>query len=84
MGTNFWGTRYLAAATPSSRAAASALLPALVRGRPVNRRNRLLIEPEIDGQLSAVMGQVRAALRALALTTPEPPAVLAGLDRLVG
>jgi anti-sigma regulatory factor (Ser/Thr protein kinase) len=30
------------------------------------------------------MGQVRAALRALALTDPAPPSVLAGLDRLVG
>jgi anti-sigma regulatory factor (Ser/Thr protein kinase) len=30
------------------------------------------------------MGQVRAALRALALTNAEPPAVLTGLDRLVG
>ncbi|TWH69370.1 histidine kinase-like protein [Micromonospora olivasterospora] len=29
------------------------------------------------------MGQVRAALRALALTDPRPDAVLAGLDRLV-
>ncbi|MFF5294656.1 SpoIIE family protein phosphatase [Paractinoplanes globisporus] len=37
-----------------------------------------------DVRAAAVMGQVRAALRALALTAPEPPAVLAGLDRLVG
>jgi serine phosphatase RsbU (regulator of sigma subunit)/anti-sigma regulatory factor (Ser/Thr protein kinase) len=37
-----------------------------------------------DVRAAAVMGQVRAALRAMALTDPEPPAVLAGLDRLVG
>ena len=37
-----------------------------------------------DVRAAAVMGQVRAALRALALTDPAPPRVLAGLDRLVG
>ncbi len=37
-----------------------------------------------DVRAAAVMGQVRAALRALALTDPNPPNVLAGLDRLVG
>jgi serine phosphatase RsbU (regulator of sigma subunit)/anti-sigma regulatory factor (Ser/Thr protein kinase) len=37
-----------------------------------------------DVRAAAVMGQVRAALRALALTEPAPPGVLAGLDRLVG
>jgi serine phosphatase RsbU (regulator of sigma subunit)/anti-sigma regulatory factor (Ser/Thr protein kinase) len=37
-----------------------------------------------DVRAAAVMGQVRAALRALALTDPAPPSVLAGLDRLVG
>jgi serine phosphatase RsbU (regulator of sigma subunit)/anti-sigma regulatory factor (Ser/Thr protein kinase) len=37
-----------------------------------------------DVRAAAVMGQVRAALRALALTDPNPPSVLAGLDRLVG
>jgi len=37
-----------------------------------------------DVRAAAVMGQVRAALRALALTDPSPPGVLAGLDRLVG
>ncbi|MFC7276906.1 SpoIIE family protein phosphatase [Paractinoplanes rhizophilus] len=37
-----------------------------------------------DVRAAAVMGQVRAALRAMALTDSEPPAVLAGLDRLVG
>ncbi|WP_432958072.1 ATP-binding SpoIIE family protein phosphatase [Micromonospora haikouensis] len=37
-----------------------------------------------DVQAAARMGQVRAALRALALTDPRPDAVLAGLDRLVG
>ncbi|WP_213006161.1 ATP-binding SpoIIE family protein phosphatase [Paractinoplanes toevensis] len=37
-----------------------------------------------DVRAAAVMGQVRAALRALALTEPDPPGVLAGLDRLVG
>ncbi|MFJ6197734.1 SpoIIE family protein phosphatase [Micromonospora sp. NPDC092111] len=36
-----------------------------------------------DVQAAARMGQVRAALRALALTDPHPDAVLAGLDRLV-
>jgi serine phosphatase RsbU (regulator of sigma subunit)/anti-sigma regulatory factor (Ser/Thr protein kinase) len=36
-----------------------------------------------DVRAAAVMGQVRAALRALALTDPGPPSVLAGLDRLV-
>ncbi|MEU8300169.1 SpoIIE family protein phosphatase [Micromonospora sp. NPDC048909] len=36
-----------------------------------------------DVQAAARMGQVRAALRALALTDPSPDAVLAGLDRLV-
>ncbi|MEU8262103.1 SpoIIE family protein phosphatase [Micromonospora sp. NPDC048999] len=36
-----------------------------------------------DMQAAARMGQVRAALRALALTDPRPDAVLAGLDRLV-
>ncbi|OKI45083.1 SpoIIE family protein phosphatase [Micromonospora sp. CB01531] len=36
-----------------------------------------------DVQAAARMGQVRAALRALALTDPRPDAVLAGLDRLV-
>jgi len=37
-----------------------------------------------DVRAAAVMGQVRAALRALALTDPAPHTVLAGLDRLVG
>jgi serine phosphatase RsbU (regulator of sigma subunit)/anti-sigma regulatory factor (Ser/Thr protein kinase) len=37
-----------------------------------------------DVKAAAVMGQVRAALRALALTDPAPHTVLAGLDRLVG
>jgi serine phosphatase RsbU (regulator of sigma subunit)/anti-sigma regulatory factor (Ser/Thr protein kinase) len=37
-----------------------------------------------DVRAAAVMGQVRAALRALALTDASPPSVLAGLDRLVG
>jgi serine phosphatase RsbU (regulator of sigma subunit)/anti-sigma regulatory factor (Ser/Thr protein kinase) len=37
-----------------------------------------------DVRAAAVMGQVRAALRALALTDPAPQTVLAGLDRLVG
>jgi serine phosphatase RsbU (regulator of sigma subunit)/anti-sigma regulatory factor (Ser/Thr protein kinase) len=37
-----------------------------------------------DVKAAAVMGQVRAALRALALTDPAPQTVLAGLDRLVG
>ena len=37
-----------------------------------------------DVRAAAVMGPVRAALRALALTDPAPPSVLAGLDRLVG
>ncbi|MEU8615338.1 SpoIIE family protein phosphatase, partial [Actinoplanes sp. NPDC048791] len=37
-----------------------------------------------DVRAAAVMGQVRAALRALALTDPAPGTVLAGLDRLVG
>jgi serine phosphatase RsbU (regulator of sigma subunit)/anti-sigma regulatory factor (Ser/Thr protein kinase) len=36
-----------------------------------------------DVRAAAVMGQVRAALRALALTDPAPGTVLAGLDRLV-
>ncbi|ASW54566.1 ATP-binding SpoIIE family protein phosphatase [Plantactinospora sp. KBS50] len=36
-----------------------------------------------DVQAAAVMGQVRAALRALALADPEPAGVLRGLDRLV-
>ncbi|MFI7577168.1 SpoIIE family protein phosphatase [Micromonospora sp. NPDC049497] len=36
-----------------------------------------------DVQAAARMGQVRAALRALALSDPRPDAVLAGLDRLV-
>ncbi|WDZ82197.1 ATP-binding SpoIIE family protein phosphatase [Micromonospora cathayae] len=36
-----------------------------------------------DVQAAARMGQVRAALRALALTDPRPDAVLASLDRLV-
>ncbi|MFI5930453.1 SpoIIE family protein phosphatase [Micromonospora sp. NPDC051543] len=36
-----------------------------------------------DVQAAARMGQVRAALRALALTDPAPDAVLTGLDRLV-
>jgi serine phosphatase RsbU (regulator of sigma subunit)/anti-sigma regulatory factor (Ser/Thr protein kinase) len=36
-----------------------------------------------DVQAAALMGQVRAALRALALRDPDPAAVLAGLDRLV-
>ncbi|WP_433826275.1 ATP-binding SpoIIE family protein phosphatase [Actinoplanes sp. CA-015351] len=36
-----------------------------------------------DVRAAAVMGQVRAALRAMALTDPAPPSVLAGLDRLV-
>src|SRR3954470_10410991 len=35
-----------------------------------------------DVRAAAVMGQVRAALRALALTDPAPQTVLAGLDRL--
>jgi anti-sigma regulatory factor (Ser/Thr protein kinase) len=37
-----------------------------------------------DVYAAAVMGQVRAALRALALSDPHPAAVLAGLDRLIG
>ncbi|MGC5053013.1 SpoIIE family protein phosphatase [Micromonospora sp. DT48] len=37
-----------------------------------------------DVQAAARMGQVRAALRALALNDPRPDRVLAGLDRLVG
>ncbi|BFU43694.1 SpoIIE family protein phosphatase [Krasilnikovia sp. MM14-A1004] len=37
-----------------------------------------------DVRAAAVMGQVRAALRALALTDPAPQTVLAGLDRLIG
>ncbi|GGM04138.1 SpoIIE family protein phosphatase [Micromonospora yangpuensis] len=36
-----------------------------------------------DVQAAARMGQVRAALRALALADPRPDAVLTGLDRLV-
>jgi len=36
-----------------------------------------------DVRAAALMGQVRAALRALALTDPAPDSVLAGLDRLV-
>ncbi|MFI7606095.1 SpoIIE family protein phosphatase [Micromonospora sp. NPDC049366] len=36
-----------------------------------------------DVQAAARMGQVRAALRALALTDPRPDSVLTGLDRLV-
>ncbi|WP_434743599.1 SpoIIE family protein phosphatase [Micromonospora sp. SH-82] len=36
-----------------------------------------------DVQAAARMGQVRAALRALALADPRPDVVLAGLDRLV-
>ncbi|MER7444830.1 ATP-binding SpoIIE family protein phosphatase [Micromonospora avicenniae] len=36
-----------------------------------------------DVRAAARMGQVRAALRALALSDPRPDAVLAGLDRLV-
>jgi anti-sigma regulatory factor (Ser/Thr protein kinase) len=36
-----------------------------------------------DVQAAALMGQVRAALRALALRDPDPGAVLTGLDRLV-
>jgi anti-sigma regulatory factor (Ser/Thr protein kinase) len=36
-----------------------------------------------DVQAAALMGQVRAALRALALTDPDPAVVLPGLDRLV-
>lgn len=36
-----------------------------------------------DVQAAALMGQVRAALRALALTDPAPEQVLTGLDRLV-
>lgn len=36
-----------------------------------------------DVQAAALMGQVRAALRALALSDPDPAPVLAGLDRLV-
>jgi serine phosphatase RsbU (regulator of sigma subunit)/anti-sigma regulatory factor (Ser/Thr protein kinase) len=36
-----------------------------------------------DVRAAALMGQVRAALRALALTEPAPQVVLAGLDRLV-
>ncbi|WP_329109163.1 SpoIIE family protein phosphatase [Micromonospora sp. NBC_01699] len=37
-----------------------------------------------DVHAAALMGQVRAALRALALSDPDPAAVLSGLDRLVG
>ncbi|MFD1083216.1 SpoIIE family protein phosphatase [Micromonospora andamanensis] len=37
-----------------------------------------------DVQAAARMGQVRAALRALALNDPRPDQVLTGLDRLVG
>ncbi|GIJ22592.1 hypothetical protein Vlu01_32160 [Micromonospora lutea] len=37
-----------------------------------------------DVQAAARMGQVRAALRALALNDPRPDRVLTGLDRLVG
>ncbi|MBO4209987.1 ATP-binding SpoIIE family protein phosphatase [Micromonospora echinofusca] len=37
-----------------------------------------------DVQAAARMGQVRAALRALALSQSQPDAVLTGLDRLVG
>ncbi|RKR91494.1 serine phosphatase RsbU (regulator of sigma subunit) [Micromonospora pisi] len=37
-----------------------------------------------DVHAAALMGQVRAALRALALSNPDPAAVLSGLDRLVG
>ncbi|WFE29007.1 SpoIIE family protein phosphatase [Solwaraspora sp. WMMD791] len=36
-----------------------------------------------DVRAAALMGQVRAALRGLALTDPAPAAVLTGLDRLV-
>lgn len=36
-----------------------------------------------DVRAAALMGQVRAALRALALTDPAPETVLSGLDRLV-
>lgn len=36
-----------------------------------------------DVRAAALMGQVRAALRALALTDPDPATVLRGLDRLV-
>lgn len=36
-----------------------------------------------DVQAAARMGQVRAALRALALADPRPDSVLTGLDRLV-
>jgi GAF domain-containing protein/anti-sigma regulatory factor (Ser/Thr protein kinase) len=36
-----------------------------------------------DVRAAALMGQVRAALRALALTDPAPETVLAGLDRVV-
>lgn len=36
-----------------------------------------------DARAAALMGQVRAALRALALADPEPAPVLTGLDRLV-
>ncbi|WP_326559588.1 SpoIIE family protein phosphatase [Micromonospora sp. NBC_01796] len=36
-----------------------------------------------DVHAAAMMGQVRAALRALALSDPDPAAVLSGLDRLV-
>jgi GAF domain-containing protein/anti-sigma regulatory factor (Ser/Thr protein kinase) len=36
-----------------------------------------------DVQAAALMGQVRAALRALALRDPDPATVLAGLDQLV-
>ncbi|MDG4766617.1 SpoIIE family protein phosphatase [Solwaraspora sp. WMMD406] len=36
-----------------------------------------------DVRAAALMGQVRAALRGLALAEPEPAAVLHGLDRLV-
>ncbi|MFY1649618.1 SpoIIE family protein phosphatase [Solwaraspora sp. WMMB762] len=36
-----------------------------------------------DVRAAALMGQVRAALRGLALADPEPTAVLNGLDRLV-
>jgi GAF domain-containing protein/anti-sigma regulatory factor (Ser/Thr protein kinase) len=36
-----------------------------------------------DVEAAALMGQVRAALRALALSDPDPATVLSGLDRLV-
>jgi anti-sigma regulatory factor (Ser/Thr protein kinase) len=36
-----------------------------------------------DVRAAALMGQIRAALRALALADPEPAGVLRGLDRLV-